>query len=106
MSTSWLDPLEKEEEEKIISDLAKAVGKRELETPAILFLDMHKPLAYMGGHAMVATAPFVAPFLGTDQTEGWSRLMATPGGVERLIQKLEEQRAARGVEPATPSKEG
>jgi hypothetical protein len=97
MSASWMDPLEREEEERIISQVAGVIGKRKLETPAILFLEMHRPLANVGSHAVVAFAPFVAPFLGSDQTSEMSRLLATPGAVERLIQKLEEQRVQESV---------
>lgn len=95
----WLEEMTEEEEAKLIDQIAGIVGKRSLETPAILFLAMHKPLARIGAHGMIAGAPFVAPFLGTDQTAAMARLMATEGGVERLIQRLEDQRLAGKENP-------
>lgn len=94
----WLEELTEEEEAKVIDQLAEIVGKRSMETPAILFLELHKPLARIGAHSVIAGGPFIAPFLGSDQTSSMSRLMATPGGIERLIQRLEDQRLGRRQE--------
>lgn len=92
MNDGWMEQMTPEEEEAMIDQLAGVVGKRKLELPAILALEMHRPLGNIGSHATVAFAPFLVPFLGHDQVAGISRLLATPGGLDRLIERLDEQR--------------
>lgn len=74
--------------EKMVDEILK----KGLDVPATLFLEAHKPFSNIGSHAVMTFSPFIAPFMGFDQTMGMSRLMATPGAVERLIQRLEDKR--------------
>lgn len=74
--------------EKVVDEILK----RGLDVPATLVLEAHKPFGNIGSHAMMTFSPFIVPFMGLDQTMGMSRLMATPGAVERLIQRLEDKR--------------
>jgi acyl-CoA reductase-like NAD-dependent aldehyde dehydrogenase len=85
----WNDELTPEQEEELLEKAASAVEKRKMVAPAIMVLEMHKPLAYVGAHAAVAFAPFIVPFLGYDAVNDYSRLLKKPGNVERLIRKLE-----------------
>lgn len=86
----WKEPLTDEERDALLDKAAHEIGRRKLNTPAILFLEMHKPLAYVGSHAMVAFSPFIIPFVGFDILNDYSRLLADRGNVERLIQRLEQ----------------
>jgi hypothetical protein len=99
MAMNWLDPLDPEEEKRVVERVGGYLHRKGMETPGILFLEMHRPFSYIGSHMLTAVAPFVAPILGTEQTMDFSRLMATPGGVERLIQKLEETRLEKSATP-------
>ena len=72
-----------EQQEELIATLAQRIHQYRLETPAILFLEMHKPLAFIGSQAVLVAAPFLAPFLGMDRVEAFAELISTPDGVER-----------------------
>jgi len=91
----WDKPLTEDEIEAMIERVAGEVGKRGLETPAILFLEMHKPLANVFAHGALAFSPFLMPFLGFDRVDRYTQFMASPQNVERLIQRIEARRDAR-----------
>jgi len=86
----WSTELTEEETETLIEKAAQQVAKRNLHSPAILFLEMHKPLSYVGANAAVAFAPFMVPILGYDFVNDYSRLFSKRENVERLIKRLEE----------------
>jgi len=86
----WSSDLTEEETEALIEKAANEVARRKLQTPAILFLEMHKPLAYVGASASLVFAPFAVPFLGYEFINNYSRLFAKRENVERLISKIEE----------------
>lgn len=91
----WEKPLTEEDIERMIDRVAGEIGKRGLETPAILFLEMHKPLANVFAHGALAFSPFLMPFLGFDRVDRYTQFMSSPANVERLIQRLEAQRESR-----------
>ncbi|MEA2552141.1 MAG: hypothetical protein QOJ65_317 [Fimbriimonadaceae bacterium] len=85
----WKDELTPEEEDALLDKLAGEVKKRKLQTPAAMFLELHKPLANVGGHFALATSPFLVPFLGYKNVDDYSRLLSKRENVEKLIQRLE-----------------
>lgn len=87
----WSTELTEEETENLLEKAAEEIRKRRLEAPAILFLEMHKPLAYVGANASLVMAPFAVPFVGYDFVNNYSRLLAERSNVERLIRKLESK---------------
>jgi hypothetical protein len=88
-----------EERDRIIEKIAAGVVKRGLETPAILFLEMHKPVTFFASQGLIAATPFIAPFVGFSNLHTASKLLEKRDNVERLIQRIEElaeeHRAAR-----------
>lgn len=94
MSTVWLEKLDKEGESELIEKLAGEIHRRRLETPAILFLEMHKPLGNVAAHAMMGFSPMIGPFVGIENLAAYSRLAANRESYERLIERLEELRIA------------
>ena len=64
--------------------------RRNLCAPAIIFLEMHKPLASIGAQAALATAPFTVPFFGFEAINNYSRLFSNRQNVEKLLLKIEE----------------
>lgn len=61
-------------------------------------LEMHKPLANVGGQAAIVFAPFLVPFLGFDFVNDYSRLMTRKESVEALIARISEKRTAEETE--------
>lgn len=89
MMDFWENDLTPEETETLLDKAAHEIRKRRMEGPAILALEMHKPLASIASHAMLAFAPFSVPFFGYDKVNDLSRLLKDRNNVERLIQRLE-----------------
>lgn len=96
MSTQdmWSSELTEEETEELLKGAAKEIQRRKMETPAILLLEMHKPLGNVGAQTAVAFSPFLVPFLGFDNVNNYTRLLAKRENVERLLDMLESSRAA------------
>lgn len=89
MSDFWDEELTPEETDALLDKAEKEIRRRRMETPAIMALEMHKPLANVGAHAMVVFAPFAVPFFGFDGVHNVSRLLRKPENIEKLIQRLE-----------------
>jgi len=81
--------------EQLLEKAAKVVVERGMEVPAILFLEMHKPLANLIGHAVWVTMPVWALFFGMATTNQLGYLLSDPERIERLIQRIEELSAER-----------
>ncbi|HET6452987.1 MAG TPA: hypothetical protein VFI02_01160 [Armatimonadota bacterium] len=82
--------LSSEERDKLIENLARKIVDRRLETPAILFLEMHKPVAFLGSQALLVASPILAPLFGMEGPEKYSRLFSSIDNVEKLIQRIED----------------
>jgi len=102
MQTLWDTELTPEERDALVEKLAFEVKKRRMEAPAIFFLESHKPMAPFAGHAMVAFAPFLVPFVGMEAVNDYSRLLLKRENVELVIQAIERDEPTRGQE-ATPT---
>ena len=90
--------LSSEERDQLIDNLARKIVDRKLETPAILFLEMHKPVAFLGSQALLAASPILAPLFGLQDTEKYSRLFSSIDNVEMLIRRIEDLSEERGTE--------
>ena len=86
----WDSELTDEEAEKLINRVAEEIQKRQLEVPAVMALEMHKPLAGVLGQGSVVFAPFFVPFMGFQAANDYTRLLAKRENYEKLMQKLEQ----------------
>lgn len=89
MLQMWDKALTAAERDEIIQKTAAFVKKQGVRTPAVLFLEMHKPLSGIAAHAAIAFAPFIMPFLGFSRVDKYSRFFADRENVERLICEIE-----------------
>ncbi|RYG26842.1 hypothetical protein EON82_01765 [bacterium] len=89
MNGFWDEELTPEETDQLLDKAAAEIRKRRMEAPAIIALEMHKPLASIASHAVVAFSPFMIPFFGYDGVHDMSRLLKDRRNVESLIQRLE-----------------
>jgi hypothetical protein len=58
--------------------------------PAILALDMHRPLAHTMGAGVVVMTPILGPLFGLERMEQAKLLLTSKDGIECLIQRIEE----------------
>ncbi len=89
-------------DEALFGRLAQWVVERRLTAPAILFLESHRPLSFIGSQFMVVASPFVhffEPFFKGLVGEGYehrlytrfAELIAERENVERLIIEIERR---------------
>jgi hypothetical protein len=102
MREFWREPLSEEQKTQLIDALAQQVVKRGLSVPAVLFLELHKPFAFIGSQAGIVFSPFLAPFFGFDCVDDYTQLLSERENWERLVERIEElteeQRASRAKE--------
>lgn len=91
MSDLWKEELTEEETQELISKAAAEIRKRKMITPAILLFEMHKPLSFLASQAAIVFSPFLVPFVGFDNVNDYSRLLAKRDNIERLLQELERE---------------
>ncbi len=84
------EPLTDAQADEICEFLAGRVVGLGLTVPAILALEMHRPLTHLASHALVAISPILAPVLGIDSIGSFGRLIHHPGGVDKLITSIEK----------------
>jgi hypothetical protein len=97
----WDQEMTAEERERLIERIATGITRRRLTTPAILFLEMHKPLSFLASQGVVVSSPFLAPFVGIENLQSAHHLLADRENVERLIRRVEEQAAEANKPPTT-----
>jgi hypothetical protein len=86
----WDKELTEEETEALLDKAAYEIRRRKLNGPAVLALELNKPLSNVGAHAALAFAPFLVPMFGFNFVNDYSRLLSKRDNIERLLQKLEE----------------
>ena len=77
-------------DEEFIHRVAKRIHKSGLITPAVLFLEMSKPLALLGSHAMVFFGPMITPFINAEGYYRAAEIFEEPKNVEKLITEIEK----------------
>lgn len=87
----WSEPLPEAEREELLESIATQITKRGLSVPAILALEMHRPLAFMLSQSMIALTPLFGPVVGLNRMQRFGRLLGEPGGVEALIRRIEDK---------------
>ena len=76
--------------ENIINIASKKIVERRLECPAIFFLEMNKPLAFIASQGFLVAAPMLGALVGSELVFDISKALRQPGTVEKLILKIEE----------------
>lgn len=87
----YLHEVGSEREEDLLNSLAQRIIAMGLETPAIIFLEMSKPLAYIGGQMLFALYSPVLDASGLDVASDYLRILEKRDNVERLIRKIENK---------------
>ncbi len=87
--------LTSEEEEKLINNIAKVVVEKGLEAPAIMFLEVTKPLSFVASQfAILAMGPLQWLF----ELEGpkYTGLFMKRENVGKIIERIEDLAKAKG----------
>jgi len=94
------DQLSDEERDAILERIAQGIVRRGMAAPAVLFLELNKPLSFVASQSLIVLTPFLAPFVGIDNVHRYSRLLERRENVERLIERIEQLEHDRGQEPS------
>lgn len=89
MLMDWDAELSEEARDAWIEKLATYVVQRGMQTPAILFLETHKPLTFFASQGLVLGSGFLAPLFGPMNVQQLSKLFEKRANVERLIVRIE-----------------
>ena len=84
-----------DEDLAMLDELADAIVRRRLGTPALFFVESMRPLGYVGSQMMVFLRPMVA--LVWADPRRWDqvqRVLEVRGSMELLAQRLEARMAA------------
>ena len=80
----------KEEEElELIEKLARKIIEKKLETAAVFFLELSKPMSFMASQAMIFLGPLVQALFPWKDYKKFAELFENRKNVERLIQAIE-----------------
>lgn len=83
-----------------IENIAAKIEALGLIAPAVLLLEAHKPLAFLGSQLLLVAQPTLELFLPRHLTRSSIDLMADPAQLERLITSLESKTDQRRRSPA------
>lgn len=91
-----LEDISDEEQQRILERFADWVRDRRLIAPAIVFLEMCKPLNFIGSQLMLAIDPLVrGVFTGSDYRK-FALILERDDNVERLLHLIEGHRGGGG----------
>ncbi|HZO90709.1 MAG TPA: hypothetical protein VFB38_20440 [Chthonomonadaceae bacterium] len=86
----WDAELPEAERDQLIERLAQQVARRRLHGPAVLLLEMHKPLTFLASQSLLLGSGFLAPLFGPQNIQRYSKLLESRENIERLIRRIEE----------------
>lgn len=80
-----LEDIPESEQQVLLEKLAHWIVRRNLTTPAILFLETGKPLNFLGSQLLIAFGPFIQAFFKGDQYQKVALILEKDENVELLI---------------------
>lgn len=86
---NWDASLSPERKDTLLNNLALKVHGRGMHTPAIIFLEMHKPLAFFASQGLLLASGFLAPLIGPQNLQEYCKLLESRENVENLIMRIE-----------------
>lgn len=81
------------DEKSVVSSLARKVVRWGLTVPAILALEVHRPLTFMASQAMHMLTPFVSMFLDAKEFVVLAKMLERRESIEDVICAIEDEEA-------------
>ena len=79
--------------EQMIGRLAGWIAARGLESPAILFFELTKPLALLGSQALLVLQPLLGGAMWGGALSEWADLLEDPVAIDQILDQLESRDA-------------
>lgn len=77
--------------EDSLGKIADYIVNAKLETPALFFLEAHKPLSTVAHTAALALQPIAAPFFGVERVKTLQKVFEDRANIEKLMLMIEER---------------
>lgn len=88
-----LQDISLEKQEKLLDGIAQKVVKMGFVTPVIMFLEMNKPVNFLGSQLMLFLEPLADPMMrmmfNYQDYHALTMMLEKRGNVEKLIRKIE-----------------
>ena len=78
-----------EEDRELLDRLARAIVKRRMSEPAILFLSSLRPVNYIGSQAIVFLRPFLTFLFNAEEAERLTNILERREGIGALVDAIE-----------------
>lgn len=83
------DEISEDERDRIIEAVAREIVRRGFTTPALLFIELSKPINFIASQLLMALDPLVSSILTSSDYRKFSLLMENDENIERLLQAIE-----------------
>ena len=99
-------PAEPTPEQRAVADsVCREIVRRHLTTPALMFLEMSRPLNFVGAQALHFFAPFLSAVTSADGHKHFATLLEQRGSVDYLCRRIEELEAEAARREHPPNRE-
>jgi len=82
--------------EQLIERLAKQISRRRLTVPAILLLQVTRPLSFIASQGLLLCQPLLSFVYDATRVADYAELLADRASIDRLVAQLEAEEGARG----------
>jgi hypothetical protein len=82
---------EPDQDRALIERLARKIVEKKLETPALFFLEMSRPLSFLAGQAMIFLGPIVQAVYPVKDYARIAALLEKRENVDLLIEAIERE---------------
>ena len=87
-----------DKDRELLARLAEKVVRRQMASPAILFLESLRPLSYIGGQALAFLRPFIEPFFKPADVKRLVKILERREGLRALVRAIERTANRRAQE--------
>lgn len=84
-----LEDIPESEQRALLEKAATWIVRRGLTAPAILFLEIGKPLNFLGSQLLIAFSPFIQAIFKGDEYHKFALILEKDANVELLIELIE-----------------
>lgn len=98
-----------QDQREVVDRICKEAARRRLTTPALLFLEMSRPLNYLGSQVLHFFQPMVSAVVDARGYEQFAGFLEHRGSIEYICQRLEHfehERLERLGDATTQSESG
>jgi hypothetical protein len=92
----------KREVDALIERVANEIVRRGLETPAVMMLELNKPLTFLTSQSLLVAVPLLGAFIDPEKIELFSEALRSPDTVDQLIDRIEDLSAESDQKGSAP----